>query len=138
MSDAVNHPPHYKGFSNGAEVIDITENLNFNLGNVVKYVARAGRKTDDPVEDLRKAQWYLYRELARINGDEPVRNGHGRRAWNLLDNVPPGVIVKDRYGFLYRRISGTGRFEYRTEESLWQKVEPVYIATATGPFIEEL
>lgn len=43
--DAVNHPSHYaEGWSNGAEVIDITENLNFNRGNAVKYIARAGRK----------------------------------------------------------------------------------------------
>jgi hypothetical protein len=66
MSDPVHHPAHYQGFSNGAEVIDITENLSFNLGNVVKYVARAGRKTDDPIEDLRKAQFYLEREIKRL------------------------------------------------------------------------
>ena len=68
MSDPVNHPTHYTGFSNGAEVIDITENLSFNLGNVVKYVSRAGKKTKDPLEDLRKAQFYLNRELARVGG----------------------------------------------------------------------
>jgi hypothetical protein len=68
--DPVNHPAHYaEGWSNGAEVIDITENLNFNLGNAVKYIARAGRK--DPaklIEDLRKAEWYLGREIARLDG----------------------------------------------------------------------
>lgn len=66
--DDVDHPRHYaEGFSHGAEVIDITENLNFNRGNVVKYVARAGRK--DPAkerEDLLKAAWYLHRELDRM------------------------------------------------------------------------
>lgn len=66
--ESVNHPPHYRGFSRGAEVIDITENLNFNLGNVVKYCARAGRKSDDPREDLLKAAWYLDREIQRIGG----------------------------------------------------------------------
>jgi len=65
-SDSPVRPSHYRGFSRGAEVIDITENLNFNLGNVVKYVARAGRKTDDPREDLLKAAWYLDRELNRL------------------------------------------------------------------------
>lgn len=105
MSDAVNHPPHYKGFSNGAEVIDITENLNFNLGNVVKYVARAGRKTDDPVEDLRKAQWYLGREIERIT------QGGGRRFWSLLDHIPPDVVVEDCDGDRWRRVGGTGHFE---------------------------
>lgn len=66
MTDSVNHPAHYQGFSNGAEIIDITENLSFNLGNVVKYVARAGRKHEEPLEDLRKAQWYLDREIHRL------------------------------------------------------------------------
>ncbi len=66
--DNVNHPPHYK-FSNGAEVIDLTENLSFNLGNVVKYVARAGRKTEDPFEDLFKAEFYLNREIQRFKGE---------------------------------------------------------------------
>ncbi|HCD1917723.1 TPA: DUF3310 domain-containing protein [Corynebacterium striatum] len=70
MSDMVNHPPHYTGFSNGAEVIDITENLTFNAGNAVKYAARAGR-TDGRnkgavAEDLNKAIWYLRRELERL------------------------------------------------------------------------
>lgn len=68
--DAVDHPSHYaEGWSNGAEVIDITENLNFNRGNVIKYVARAGRKDATRVaEDLRKARWYLDRELKRLGG----------------------------------------------------------------------
>ena len=66
MADNVNNPDHYQ-FSNGAQVIDITENLSFNLGNVVKYVARAGRKTENPFEDLMKAQWYLERELVRLD-----------------------------------------------------------------------
>lgn len=69
MEDNVNHPPHYQGFSNAAEVIDITENLSFNLGNVVKYVARAGRKTEDPFEDLFKAEFYLNREIHRLKGE---------------------------------------------------------------------
>lgn len=66
--DVVNHPSHYvRGWSNGAEVIDIAENLNFNRGNAVKYVARAGRKDAlKTVEDLKKARWYLDRELKRL------------------------------------------------------------------------
>ena len=68
MSDPVNHPSHYaEGWSNGAEIIDITENLNFNRGNAVKYIARAGKKSyDKDLEDLRKAQWYLEREIFRV------------------------------------------------------------------------
>lgn len=63
--DAIN-PPHYQGFSNGAQVIDLTEHLSFSLGNCVKYVCRAGKKTQNPIEDLKKAQWYLDREVARL------------------------------------------------------------------------
>ena len=73
--DAIN-PNHYKGFSNGAEVIDITENLTFNAGNVVKYAARAGRfdeslnKNDleGRIEDLKKSRWYADREIERLGG----------------------------------------------------------------------
>ena len=67
-SDNVSHPSHYAdGWSNGAEVIDLTEHLSFCAGNVVKYVCRAGRKdTDKHVEDLEKARWYLDREIDRF------------------------------------------------------------------------
>jgi hypothetical protein len=68
MNDPVS-PDHYQ-FRNGVEVIDLTEQLNFNLGNVVKYASRAGKKTTDPTEDLRKAQWYLNREIYRLAHDE--------------------------------------------------------------------
>lgn len=73
--DAIN-PNHYRGFSNGAEAIDITENLTFNAGNVVKYAGRAGRfdeslnKNDleGRIEDLKKALWYADREIERLGG----------------------------------------------------------------------
>ena len=70
-SDSVSHPPHYaNGWSNGAEVIDLTEHLSFCAGNVVKYVCRAGRKDHDKyVEDLEKARWYLDREIERVKGN---------------------------------------------------------------------
>ena len=68
MNDNVNKPAHYTGFSNNAQVIDITENLSFNRGNVVKYVSRAGRKAGtDELEDLLKAAWYLQREIDRVS-----------------------------------------------------------------------
>lgn len=63
-SDSVNHPPHYT--LGGIEVIDAIEawQLGYHLGNVVKYVARAGHK-GSRLEDLRKAAWYLAREIVR-------------------------------------------------------------------------
>ena len=64
LPDLVNSPPHYK--AGGVETIDFIESKDFNyrLGNVIKYVSRAGRKVDsDPVQDLEKAMWYLQREI---------------------------------------------------------------------------
>ena len=70
LPDPVNNPQHYQGFSNGAEVIDITENLTFNCGNAVKYLTRAGRVDGNNkgaiLEDLKKARWYLNREIERL------------------------------------------------------------------------
>jgi hypothetical protein len=61
--DPVNHPDHYRAGS--IEVIDVIEafGLGFRLGNAVKYILRAGRK-GDRIEDLKKARWYLDREIA--------------------------------------------------------------------------
>jgi hypothetical protein len=64
MNDNVNHPKHYTSHPSGIEVIEITEHMNFCLGNVIKYVLRADLK-HDVIEDLEKARWYLDRELAR-------------------------------------------------------------------------
>lgn len=60
--DPINHPPHYK--VGGIETIDFIEakKLNYNLGNVAKYITRADHK-GNKLEDLRKAQWYLTREI---------------------------------------------------------------------------
>ena len=75
MSDAIN-PNHYKGFSNGAEVIDISENLVSNASHAFNYVARAGRadnhtKSQDAegkIEDYTKAVWFIEREIERLGG----------------------------------------------------------------------
>jgi hypothetical protein len=66
MSDAVNHPAHYTKHPSGVECITVTEHMNFNVGNAVKYLWRAGSKSLDPVEDLEKARWYVEREIARL------------------------------------------------------------------------
>ena len=76
VCDNVNHPAHYT-FGN-IEVIDFIEDkkLGFHLGNAVKYISRAGRK--DPartVEDLRKAAWYLNRQIERLEGSLGGQNG---------------------------------------------------------------
>jgi Protein of unknwon function (DUF3310) len=63
--EMVNHPPHYKQNPSGVECIDVVEHLTFNIGNAIKYLWRAGHK-GNLVEDLRKACWYIEREIDRV------------------------------------------------------------------------
>ena len=73
MSDNVNHPKHYTSDPSGVECIQITEHRNFCIGNAIKYLWRAGLKEsadksvkEKTVEDLRKAVWYINREIERL------------------------------------------------------------------------
>ncbi len=61
----MNAPLHYRKSPSGVECIDITEHMNFCVGNAVKYLWRAGEK-NDLLEDLKKARWYVDREIARV------------------------------------------------------------------------
>ena len=64
--DSIN-PNHYKSHPSGIECIQITEHMGFNLGNAVKYIWRADIKHDDGgAEDIKKAEWYIKREIKRI------------------------------------------------------------------------
>ena len=67
IKEAVNHPSHYQG--NGIEVIDIIDSfeLNFALGNAIKYILRADKKGNRK-QDLEKARWYLNKEISKSNG----------------------------------------------------------------------
>ena len=73
--DNVNHPPHYTWLKDkcGIEVIDITRHMDFDLGNVIKYVLRQGLKSEEgmsnkekAIEDLKKARWYLDDKIKQI------------------------------------------------------------------------
>jgi Protein of unknwon function (DUF3310) len=64
MFDPVNHPKHYTSHPSGIECIQVTEHMGFNLGNAFKYIWRADLKLA-AVEDLKKARWYLDREIAK-------------------------------------------------------------------------
>lgn len=80
--DMVNHPPHYNNHPSGIECIQITRHMNFNIGNAIKYLWRAGIKGqipigrvysgsltdghDNHIEDLKKAVWYINDEIGRL------------------------------------------------------------------------
>ena len=64
-NDPVNNPKHYTSNPSGIECIDVIEHLPLNRGTAMKYLWRAGEK-DDIIQDLRKAEWYVKREIQRI------------------------------------------------------------------------
>ena len=63
--DNVNHPSHYCSHPSGVECIEVTELMSFNLGNAIKYIWRADLKGKQ-IEDLKKAAFYIEREIRRI------------------------------------------------------------------------
>ena len=74
--DPVNHPVHYTSDPSGVECIQITRHRNFNVGNAIKYLWRAGLKQDSDraaidkqLEDLNKAVWYIRDEIARLESE---------------------------------------------------------------------
>lgn len=77
--DKVNHPQHYTNHPSGIECIQITEYMGFNLGNAIKYLWRADLKAD-AIEDMKKAIWYINREIEKrekillttTNSESPV------------------------------------------------------------------
>ena len=73
--ETVNHPDYYGGEDNTYEAIKVIDawGLGFCLGNVVKYISRAGEKScDTEIQDLKKAAWYLDHEINRLQGQVPI------------------------------------------------------------------
>lgn len=71
--ELVNHPQHYGGENNQYEAIKVIEawELDFCLGNTVKYISRAGKK-DDVIQDLKKAKWYLERKIDQLEREHMI------------------------------------------------------------------
>lgn len=67
MTEKINHPDHYNQHPAGIECIDVIEAFNFNLGSAMKYIWRTGLKSEEEaIDDLRKARWYIEREIERL------------------------------------------------------------------------
>ncbi len=78
MNDSVNHPKHYTTNPSGVECITVVEHMSFNVGNAIKYLWRADLK-GNALEDLKKARWYVDREIARrtrveLSNDIPAQS----------------------------------------------------------------
>jgi hypothetical protein len=69
--NAVEHPPHYNNHPANIECIDVVEHMTFNVGNAIKYLWRAGFKGAE-LEDLKKAVWYVQREIERLEKPQPA------------------------------------------------------------------
>jgi hypothetical protein len=68
--DMVNHPPHYTSDPSGVEAIAVLRHRNYNIGNAMKYLWRAGIKDPEKtVQDLEKAIFYINDEIKRVKGD---------------------------------------------------------------------
>ncbi|AOT23613.1 hypothetical protein SEA_BOBBYDAZZLER_45 [Rhodococcus phage BobbyDazzler] len=106
MNDAIN-PDVYQGFSNGAQMIDITENLNGNGAQAVQYIGRSTRLDGvvkgDPIEDLTKAKWFVERELQRQLATRTPRP----RVWDRWEDVPEGTQITDAAGEAWYRNTPT-------------------------------
>jgi hypothetical protein len=96
MSDAVDHPDHYNANPSGVECIDVVEHMPFNVGNAVKYLWRAGHK-GNLLEDLRKAAWYIEREIQRQSSPVPspiVRAVRAHEKRTIEDAIRRGGFVR--------------------------------------------
>jgi hypothetical protein len=75
MAESVNHPAHYNASPSGVECITVVEHMTFNVGDAVKYCWRSGLKGRPEelrsvhIEDLKKARWYLDREIQRLEAE---------------------------------------------------------------------
>jgi len=72
ITETVDHPQHYTSHPSGIECIDVVEWMSFNCGNAMKYIWRADLKGG--IEDLRKAAWYIQREIDRLTKDAQDEN----------------------------------------------------------------
>ena len=116
MTDLVNHPPHYTEHPSGIECIQVTEHMNFCLGNAIKYIWRAGAK-GNPIEDLEKARWYIDRELRRLeNGQiEEGRQGEDMVVHDGDRWVPGGITT----------LSNGSAWGWDADKKEWVRLGPV-------------
>lgn len=97
--DSAVSPNYYKGFTNGAQPIDITEHLTGNAAQAVQYLARACRTDgvikEDPIGDIEKCLYFVERELSRLKQEQDNRAILGTRNRDGVDPSPR--LTDDQY-----------------------------------------
>ena len=115
--DNINHPKHYEDAGYLVQPIDVCQELPFCLGNAVKYLCRAGNKAGCPeLEDLKKAQWYLTRQLALLDNDSTaaVLSARGACAAHFLEEKHGGPL-RWLFGTGIYGVAGSGFVVLRTD-----------------------
>ena len=103
--DSAVSPNYYKGFTNGAQPIDITEHLTGNAAQAVQYLTRAcrvdGVVKSDPIEDLEKSLWFIERELSRLKREKDTRTilgGDTKQTFTVTMSADNGNFRNTLYG----------------------------------------
>jgi len=113
--ERVDHPDHYQSGDPTYETINVIEawDLDFCLGNAIKYISRAGKKGDQ-IEDLEKAAWYINRKIEKLRNDRAantIKEDKGTRGSGVLcDKV--GEDQQERHTRPYRYTATLGRVIY--------------------------
>lgn len=134
-------PSYYQGFSNGAQMIDITENLTPNAAQAVQYIGRSsrmdGNNKGDVAEDLNKALWFITRELRRIGSDSQASPRRLPRVWERLEDVPENVEVADIDGDGIVKVDGIAfRTSYAASGPVCEQFETDGHDNDYAPFTE--
>jgi len=95
-NDNINHPSHYTGHPSGIECIEVAQYMGFCLGNAIKYIWRDGQKTGEDInDDLRKAIWYIQREIDRRIDEQKLEDECNTTNWVVRAEKPAEVPQTD-------------------------------------------
>ena len=137
MEDNVNHPKHYTTHPSGVECITITRHFNFNIGNAIKYLWRAGLK-GNAIEDLKKAIWYIEDEIRRMGENSTIEKcgWDGKPCVNVQwDQTSTGIKVpfcSKECNDKWLRLGENSAIEKCGERAAWGVVAGGIVGGAVG------
>jgi len=132
--ETVNHPEHYNKHPSGVECIDIAEHFDFNIGSAIKYIWRAGLKTADAIQDLKKAEWYIKREIELLSIPYPNRTNVEFGTFSD-DSIPEDVDDEAWEDLLQDDEEWDAEPEEKKSNRLDEKVSEVELATKNQTLI---